>query len=92
MKDEQGNYVDSPIHAWFEFSYSQFLTAPRLVMESMPYKWQQKMVTLLQEMDATFDWRPKEGRYWVQLKNGQGQFCAAPLTDYRHGNTEHLRH
>lgn len=82
---------ESPIHIWFELSYAQFLTVPRLVMESMPYEWQKKMVELLQEMDATFDWRPKKGRYWVKLKDDRGRFAHAPLADYRHGNIEHLR-
>ena len=52
----------SPINEWFELSYAQFLTVPRLVMESMPGRWQKEMAELLTEMDATFDWRPKNGR------------------------------
>lgn len=83
--------VDSPVSFWFELSYAQFLTVPRLVMESMPVEWQQKMAALLQEMDETFDWRPKEGRYWVRLKDRDGRFTEAPLGDYRHGSIGHLR-
>ena len=82
---------DSPIHVWFELSYSQYLTVPRLVMESMPLEWQEKMAGLLREMDETFDWRPKEGRYWVMLKDENGRYTHAPLHDYRHGSCEHLR-
>lgn len=84
-------FRDSPISNWFELSYAQFLTVPRLVMESMPLLWQKDMVALLEKMDDTFDWRPKEGRYWVKLKDGSGRFCDAPLSDYRYGNIEHLR-
>ena len=40
---------------WFNLSYAQFLTVPRLVLESMPPEWQRKMAALLREMDATFD-------------------------------------
>jgi hypothetical protein len=83
--------LDSPVSTWFELSYAQFLTVPRLVMESMPYEWQKKMVDLLQEMDDTFDWRPKEGRYWVRLKDERGRFTDAPLDNYRHGDIEYLR-
>ena len=83
--------IESPIHIWFELSYAQFLTVPRLVMESMPYDWQEKMAELLEEMDATFDWRPKEGRYWVKLRDENGRFTEAPLGDYRRGSCEHLR-
>lgn len=79
------------IHEWFELTYAQFLTIPRLVMESMPDEWQEKMTELLNEMDETFDWRPKEGRYWVKLRDSSGRFSDAPLNDYRHGSCEHLR-
>lgn len=82
---------ESPISLWFELSYARFLTVPRLVLESMPIEWQRQMAALLQAMDDTFDWRPKEGRYWVQLKDGQGRFTEAPLQDYRRGRIEHLR-
>lgn len=76
---------------WFELSYAQFLTVPRLVMESMPDEWQDKMAALLEELDDTFDWRPRSGKYWVRLKDAQGRFADAPLNDYRHGSCEHLR-
>lgn len=76
---------------WFELSYAEFLTIPRLVLESMPEDWQRQMANLLFELDATFDWRPKEGRYWVKLKDDHGRFTEAPLGDYRRGNIEHLR-
>lgn len=83
--------MSTPIHDWFELSYAQYLTVPRLVMESMPLEWQEKMALLLKEMDDTFDWRPDHGRYWVRLKDDKGKFAKAPLDDYRHGNIEHLR-
>lgn len=84
--------LESPVSDWFELSYAQFLTVPRLVMESMPLEWQRKMAALLQEMDDTFDWRPTEGRYWVRLRDANGRFTDAPLDDYRRGNIEHLRY
>jgi hypothetical protein len=92
MQDNDRFIFDSPISAWFELSYAQYLTVPRLVMESMSYEWQKEMARLLQEMDDTFDWRPPEGRYWVRLRDGHGRFCDAPLSDYRRGNIEHLRY
>ena len=81
----------SPINEWFELSYAQFLTVPRLVMESMPIEWQEKMAELLKEMDDAFDWRPEEGRYWVRLRDSKGRFSPAPLYDYRRGSAEHRR-
>lgn len=88
---EELTVSEEPINLWFELSYSQYLTVPRLVMQSMPLEWQQKMSVLLQEMDETFDWRPKGGRYWVKLKDENGRFAEAPLEDYRRGSCEHLR-
>lgn len=87
------NVIDAsePVSEWFELSYAQFLTVPRLVMQSMPLDWQRKMKVLLEELDNTFDWRPKGGRYWVRLKDEDGRFTHAPLNDYRHGSCEHLR-
>ena len=79
------------LHGWFGLSYAQFLTIPRLVMQSMPDEWQGKMAALLEELDDAFDWRPTEGRYWVRLRDEGGRFIAAPLGDYRHGSCEHLR-
>lgn len=82
---------DVPLHLWFELSYAQFLTVPRLVMQSMPLAWQRKIAVLLQEMDETFDWRPEQGRYFVRLRDDNGKFSHAPLNDYRRGSVEHLR-
>lgn len=90
-KKEEVVWRESPIHVWFELSYAQYLTVPRIVMQSMPHEWQEKMAKLLEEMDETFDWRPNEGRYWVKLKDDKGRFAKPPLHDYRHGNIEHLR-
>jgi hypothetical protein len=73
-----------PISDWFELTYAQYLTIPRSIMESMSVEWQDKMVALLNELDDTFDWRPKEGRYWVQLKDRNGRYVRDPLQEYRH--------
>lgn len=91
MPVDSGVYFDSPLDEYFELSYAQFLTVPRLVLQSMPQQWQEDMLKLLREMDNTFDWRPKEGRYWVKLKDAQGRYTHAPLNDYRHGNIDYLR-
>lgn len=82
--------TDYSLDLWFELSYAQFLTVPRLVMKSMPTEWQEKMAQLLREMDDTFDWRP-DGQYWVRLRDDHGRFKDPELCDYRHGNIEHLR-
>ncbi len=91
IKDKDGNLRESPMHEWFGLTYAQFLTIPRLVIESMSYEWQCEVKKLLEEMDETFDWRPTDGRYWVRLKDDKGKFSEAPLDDYRYGNIDHLR-
>jgi hypothetical protein len=84
---------ETPIFDWFELTYAQFLTIPRLVMQSMPVEWQNKMVAPLNEVDKEFDWRPQEGHYWVSQRDDQGRFVELNenICDYRHGNIEHLR-
>ncbi len=73
------------IHHWFELSYAQYLTIPRSALQSMPDEWQSQFVALLEELDEAIDWRPKEGRYWVQLKDKKGRYVADPLMDYERG-------
>ncbi len=82
-----------PVHTWFELSYAQFLTIPRIIMQSMPLGWQRDVVRLLREMDNTFDWRPKEGRWWVSLRGDNGKYGKLDynICNYRHGNVDHLR-
>lgn len=84
-------FDDAPVSLWFGLSYANFLTLPRLVMESMPLQWQRTMARLLWEMDDTFDWRPVDGRYMVTYKRNDGRFDELPLSDYRRGSVEHLR-
>lgn len=83
----EGSVADTqePIHEWFELSYAQYLTIPRSVLQSMPVEWQAIFVACLEALDQTIDWRPDQGRYWVQLKDSQGRYCADPLMDYERG-------
>lgn len=83
--------TDRPIHLWFELSYAQYLTIPRSILEAMPEDWQHKMTNLLVELDNTFDWRPKEGRYWVKLKDGKGRYVVDCLMQYRHPDFEYIQ-
>lgn len=73
------------IHHWFELSYAQYLTIPRSVLQSMSDEWQHRFVTCLEELDEAIDWRPKEGRYWVKLKDSAGRYVFDPLADYDRG-------
>jgi hypothetical protein len=76
---------DRDIHDWFGLTYAQYLTIPRSILQSMPAEWQQRFVRCLEELDAAFDWRPSEGRYWVTLKDAKGRIRHDPLMDYERG-------
>ena len=82
--------ADQAVHAWFELSYAQYLTVPRSVLEAMPGPWQERFAACLHELDATFDWRPREGSYWVRLKDDNGRYAEDPLMQYRHPNYSHI--
>lgn len=75
--------LEDPIHLWFELSYAQYLTIPRSVLQAMPVGWQRRFVRCLRELDQIVDWRPKEGRYWVQLKDDKGRYAHDPFMDYK---------
>ncbi|GAB3937532.1 hypothetical protein [Larkinella terrae] len=74
-----------PIHNWFELTYAQYLTIPRSVLQSMPAEWQHRFVECLEQLDETIDWYPKQGRYWVSLKDDKGCYVSDPLMDYDRG-------
>lgn len=74
-----------PVHEWFELSYAQYLTIPRSVLQSMPSEWQARFAQCLDELDELIDWRPPSGRYWVELRDGNGRFASDPLMDYERG-------
>jgi len=74
-----------PIHSWFELSYVPYLKVPRSVLQSMPAEWQWRFVRCLEELDGAIDWRPKDGQYWVRLKDCHGIFVDDPLMDYERG-------
>lgn len=61
-------------------------------MESMPVKWQRKMVRLLEEMDDTLIIDPKyTGDYLVKLRDEKGKFITDPYANYRRGNKLELK-
>ena len=83
--DKEIVFSEDPVHDWFELSYAQYLTIPRSVLQSMPVEWQKKFVDCLNELDATIDWRPEAGSYWVKLKDDNGKYVHDPLMDYQRG-------
>jgi len=82
--NESEELFSCQLHQWFELSYAQYLTIPRSVMQEMPYDWRFKMAALLEELDETLEWRPSNGRYWVQLRDSNGRYNRDPLSNYKY--------
>lgn len=53
LKNEQGQYVESPVHIWFGLTYSNYFVIPRMAMEAMPLDWQRRFVALMDEASDT---------------------------------------
>ena len=82
------------VHCWFGDTYAQYLTIPRSVLQAMPLEWQARIVRCLEELDGTFDWRPKKKTYWVSFREYNGRYSSIatdPLMSYRHPDRDHLR-
>ena len=84
------NRNSGPMHSWFGLSYAQYLTVPRSVIQEMPIEWQERFAACLDELDDAFDWYPKDGRYWVRLKDGGGRYARDPLMEYRRPDLEYI--
>ena len=83
MKKVHNVYVEDPIHGWFGLTYASYLVVPRVVLESMPVEWQNKMVKLLNELGE----RREEfllDDYTVQVRDDRGRFVHDPQRNYRH--------
>ena len=75
--------VNEKLSCWFGLSYASFLTMPRVLIESMPEKWQEKMAELLCEYDEVFCNRPDIGTRVLITKNGKLVKTPEWLLNYR---------
>jgi len=75
-----------PIHEYFGLTYANYLTLPRSVLQSMPLKWQQQFVLLLEQIPKVIveDFEPKGG-YVVQVRGEQGRFRKDGYSNYERG-------
>ncbi len=80
--------VEDKLHLWFELSYAQYLTLPRSILLGMPVHWRNRLAGLMDELDLTFDWRPKDGRYRVQLMSEVERYNEAEKRDVTHWDAE----
>ena len=84
-------FWDPPVSDYFGLSHSSWLTLPRVLMESMPHDWQQKMTDLLFEYEATFNLEPQCLGTTVRTTY-QGKIVKTPdwLKNYRHPDKEFI--
>ena len=55
MSEQPHDRTSGPVHEWFELTYSSYQVLPRVLMQSMPIEWQQRMVACLEEMQQAFE-------------------------------------
>lgn len=75
---------EPPIHLWFELSYCSYLVLPRLMLQSMPEDWQNKLVALLREAEEIVE----TPEYTVLRRDERGKFIKDPWSNYRRGKIE----
>lgn len=80
---------DCPIHTWFNLTYSNYFTIPRLALQEMPVQWQRRFVALMEEAEALGMKTP--GDYTVLRRAPGGRFRADPWADYRRGTVAAAR-
>lgn len=78
-----------PIHDYFCLTYSNFIVLHRSILQSMPVKWQQRMVRLLNQADSAVDKAGVETApsYSLQARDDRGRFIADPVPHYGRGRT-----
>ena len=86
--NNDGNWVETPIHEAFGLTYASFLVIPRLLMENMPWGWQMDMVDLIKEFSKKYIWEIKDQRLVIRMTNQNGGLIAMDknLCDYKRGN------
>lgn len=66
MSDSRAVIEPEAVHGWFGLSYSNYLTLPRTLLQSMPDEWQHRFVACLNEMYDAFSHVKQADCYTVQ--------------------------
>jgi hypothetical protein len=91
-KNKKGQWIEDPVHAWFELSRASYAVLPRVILQSMPLEWQEKFVALMDEVDEIPEMScPKDGNYIVLVRGKDGRFCRDGLPSYRHNYIEYKK-
>ena len=82
----EGERMSEAMHDYFSLSYANYLVLPRTVFQSMPDKWHEDFVTLLNRLPPLFgdSWEPNGG-YRVLALDGDKKFTKDPYSNYERG-------
>ncbi len=96
MSDPQVLYhprSDGAIHAFFGLTYASYLVLHRSLLQSMPHKWQELFVELVEQLQAAHQEAERRGAappvpadYTVLTRDVQGRFVSDPVRQYRHNH------
>jgi hypothetical protein len=75
---------EDPFHYWFGLSYSSYLVLPRLMLESMPRRWQLKMIALINQVPKTLNIADEYTSQYTVCYKVKRKFAKDPYRDYRH--------
>lgn len=88
--------IESPEHhktinGYFGLSYASFLVLPRVLMQEMSEKWQNKFVALLDEWDKEFPNMPVD-TFQVRATSNTGKLVKMPssLSKYKYPEYEEI--
>lgn len=82
VADEPIIIQDEPFHAWFGLTYASYLVLPRIVLQSMPRRWQLKMIALINRIPKTLEIEHEMPDYQVLAKEN-GKFVKDHYREYR---------
>ena len=75
------------IHEMFGLAYASYLVLPRVLLQSMPVRWQRRFVKMVRELETAFQHVERPQDYWVRTREGN-RFVPETLPPYRHGYVE----
>lgn len=76
------------IHTWFSLIYANYLVMPRSVLQSMPDKWQEEFVNLLEKCHEEFGYLNWPSYRVNAVDNETGRFIRDPIPHYNRGRTK----
>jgi hypothetical protein len=88
MSEKTTRYESADLQLWFGLSYASFAVLPRVLMEAMPFEWQDKMAKLLMEYDEAYPNQPDISTRVQVTQNGKLIKTPSWLINYRRPDKE----